>query len=715
MSCKIFHQSPIGLQHFALIYFALSALCSCHDVLQDKICFPGNSECVLRDFDGDGFVNSQDYFPFIRQCFEKEETGCDGIDTDCDGKIDENLSQVKNPQNGVCQGNLRECVDGEWVEQELKDPLNFQELETRCDGIDNDCDGLVDEALIPGLSSNQMGVCAESVLVCHGSEGWKQPTLSSIEEFSTVDHCDGQDNDCDGIIDEDAQVIPATKQEGVCNGARLECTGGQFNEPDYHLIDTYEENEVNCDGKDNDCDGFTDENLPNPPLADVQLGVCVGATKFCSDRGEWSEPLYSSLENFSNEDSRCNGIDSDCDGISDEDYRGRIISVHGVCAGALDRCVNGEILASFEEINRYEELEHSCDGLDNDCDGEIDEDLIAPLADLQLGVCEGSAKICGGSDGWLEPDYHLIDQFTDQDSIVADSIDNDCDGSLDEGYCGDGIINRDESCDGEIWCNLSCSSTLPPCALYEEGCPELDFIEIEGGVFNRGGVTNINEQPVHAVTVQSFELMRSAVTVGMYSTCVNAEFCTPPNCIGTSTRSGIYCNYGAGASDHPVNHVTWHQMMQFAAWVGARLPTEAEWEFASSSRGIYTNYPWGPLFPSCLYADYVDCSPLGTSAVCTHRSGDTEQGLCDMAGNVNEWTQDEFHPDYEGAPNDGMGWCSRTCPTNVSHPNYEAQDTVARVIRGGAWNLGYGSLRISSRAYRVSVESASNIGGRLAR
>ena len=96
--------------------------------------------------------------------------------------------------------------------------------------------------------------------------------------------------------------------------------------------------------------------------------------------------------------------------------------------------------------------------------------------------------------------------------------------------------------------------------------------------------------------------------------------------------------------------------------------------------------------------------------------GNTLDGLCDMAGNVWEWVQDEYHYDYNGAPNDGSGWCTGACSVNASDSNYNASDSAPRVLRGGCWYYDYASsLRAAARYHYDPSIRYSNFGGRAVR
>jgi formylglycine-generating enzyme required for sulfatase activity len=245
------------------------------------------------------------------------------------------------------------------------------------------------------------------------------------------------------------------------------------------------------------------------------------------------------------------------------------------------------------------------------------------------------------------------------------------------------------------------------------------MVTIEGGTFMMGSESlSSDERPVHMVTVPTFQMMRAEITVAQYRACVNASVCSTPS---------SYYNWSRNPSDmedHPINGVTWFNLMEFAAWVGARLPTEAEWEYAARGAGQDIIYPWGDQSATCQYAVMDDeddgCGESRTWPVCSKPAGNTAQGLCDMAGNVGEWVQDKNHSDYSGAPSDGSGWCDdRDCPVNASDSNYRTDYNASvtwRVVRGGDYNSGRDTLKAAYRGGGLPPTSYRSFwGGRLAR
>jgi hypothetical protein len=125
-----------------------------------------------------------------------------------------------------------------------------------CDGLDNDCDGETDEDF-PGLGQScQNGGCPAGLRVCapDGLGTRCDGPLPAADDAT----CDGRDDDCDGETDEDAPEVPCPLQEGVCAGAVQRCQGGRYTDCDYGPLHTPGV-DANCDGRDEDCDGETDE------------------------------------------------------------------------------------------------------------------------------------------------------------------------------------------------------------------------------------------------------------------------------------------------------------------------------------------------------------------------------------------------------------------------------------------------------------------------
>ncbi|MCD6308157.1 MAG: formylglycine-generating enzyme family protein [Candidatus Latescibacteria bacterium] len=200
-------------------------------------------------------------------------------------------------------------------------------------------------------------------------------------------------------------------------------------------------------------------------------------------------------------------------------------------------------------------------------------------------------------------------------------------------------------------------------------------------------------QPVHRVTVSPFELSRDEVTVSQYSVFVGETEHPEPR----------FWRDQLANPDRPVIYVSWNDAVAFAKWVGARLPTEAEWEFAARGGLVHQKYPWGSESPgnrANLGHDWGNdgdgwrkyLAPPGTYPP-------NAFGLNDMAGNVWEWTADRFGPYTPGLS---------VNPAGSSTGNL-------RVMRGGAWNSTESFIRNAFRGPSQPGFKGPHVGFRVAR
>jgi len=203
----------------------------------------------------------------------------------------------------------------------------------------------------------------------------------------------------------------------------------------------------------------------------------------------------------------------------------------------------------------------------------------------------------------------------------------------------------------------------------------------------------------HLVTISSFDLDRTEVTVGDYSRCVSAGDCTPPELSPADPRFGN--------ADLPVTHVRWDDAVVFCRWAGGRLPTEAEWEFAA--RGTEgRQFPWGNLYNPHLAnhgawaEDRTDMTDgfAGLAPVGSFPDGATPLGLLDMAGNVAEWVADVLEFDAEGLP---VGYTEES----VVDPKPRATGGGFHVVRGGSYETAPMWLRATARDFTVLPRPAS--------
>ena len=181
--------------------------------------------------------------------------------------------------------------------------------------------------------------------------------------------------------------------------------------------------------------------------------------------------------------------------------------------------------------------------------------------------------------------------------------------------------------------------------------------------------------PPRTVKLARFSISQTEVTTAQYGRCVKKKACSVPG--GGRT----HCTWGKkNAKNHPVNCVSWQQARAYCVWVGGKLPTEAQWEYAARGGGKKQKYPWGDDAASCdrvvmsgAAAACANKKPKGPAPVCSRPSGNTAQGLCDMAGNLNEWIRD---------------WHARPYSTlDLDNPEGPTGGKT-RVVRGGDWMTG---------------------------
>ena len=204
------------------------------------------------------------------------------------------------------------------------------------------------------------------------------------------------------------------------------------------------------------------------------------------------------------------------------------------------------------------------------------------------------------------------------------------------------------------------------------------------------------------------------ITHELWAACADAGRCDRPSGLGPS---------GSGDQENLPVEVSWEDGREYVAWLSEktgkryRLLSEAEWEYVARA-GTETARYWGESEEDqCRYANGFDETlrrewpdARGRSASCSDDHAFAAPvgsyppnafGLYDVLGNVDEWTQDCWHPDYSGAPTDGGAW--------------ETGDCAERMVRGGGWRMPPDKLRSAARDELFPDNDLNPIGIRVAR
>ncbi len=463
----------------------------------------GDAESSLESCDpGSGWVDTTgDCDDSDADIHPDAEETCNDQDDDCDGDTDEDLLGTWYPDGdgdgwGAAGSEVQGCEPGEgWVEVGGDcDDANSNihpDADEACDGIDDDCDGLVDDddPSVTGGSTwyvdadaDGYGDADNTVVACEQPSGAGADSSDCDDSDGSVNPaatelCDGVDDDCDGTVDEDDASDAATwyldadsDGYGDASSSTMACERPSGYSADSSDCDDHDD-DINpgaaeaCNSADDDCDGAVDEDVLSTFYDDADgdgFGDAGSGSTGCSpssgqtadssdcDDGEAAvNPAASEL---------CNGVDDDCDGTVDEseatdaatwlidaDADGYGSSSYSVTAceqptGYVSSGSGGD--CDDLEATTYPGADEICDGADNDCDGTVDEDE-AIDTDTFYGDADGdgwgaasdTVSACSAPSGYVEdaPDCDDSDASIHPEATEScNGVDDDCDGDVDD-------------------------------------------------------------------------------------------------------------------------------------------------------------------------------------------------------------------------------------------------------------------------------------------
>jgi hypothetical protein len=740
---------------------------------------------------------------------------CDSKDNDCDGVVDNGFDtqtsvlhcgRCNNPCSfpnaipkcdaGVCK--IDRCLDG-YKDLDPGQPGCEHKCQSwppsveKCNQVDDNCDAQVDEGFNLQTDPNNCGRCGNickfpnATASCVAGKCQQGPCLTDfydsdpgtpgceyfcIKSNNGVEKCDQADNDCNGVVDDGfalqtdvqncgtcgnvcqfsnaaASCVRGKCQMGACNTGFKDLNpligGCEYKCPVWPAAADETSVATRCDGVDNDCDGLVDEDYPSGLTCGTNQGECVAGTRTCVNGIESCQGETRPAPEV------CDGRDNDCNGTIDDGFdKQNDPRFCGNCQPcvlphAIPQCVSGACRIAVCEAG-YVDLDPNqpgceyqctptgpeiCDGIDNDCDGQVDEGVsLSGNPCSTIGECNGATATCQGRYGWVcqyganvetrrctsDADCLNVPCNTTagvcpgelpDDETRCDSRDNDCDGLSDEPFNNLGTACAETGqqgiCQGKgtFVCSTDqtttvCNITTPGQTRRNETCNGLDddcdglvdeHADDAGGLGVKDSTVRITRSGLdfHIYVYEASRPGATATSQGSLTTRACSQSGVLPWTSITQTDAAAACAAINPSCGGPGQEPCW------------RLCTAQEWQEACAGSSGRT-YPYGATYAASTCNGLENDGDAGTAGdqdVLLPTGAKTScvgtDGTFDMSGNAREWTND---PRSDGTPPDPDGYTVRGGAYDTTSGGLQCGSTFAIFPQTFAYpNLGFRCCR----------------------